>query len=55
MCDFETSTEEWLAIDNNTARVWAGCIVTIEDNPQIVCIDNNIDDFMDNLFKLGNF
>ena len=54
MCDFETSTEEWLAIDNNTARVWAGCIVTIEDNPQIVCIDNNIDDFMANLFKLGN-
>lgn len=54
MCDFETSTEEWLVKDNGVARVWAGCIATIEDNPKIVSIVNNIDDFMEQLIKLGN-
>ena len=53
MCDFETSTESWLALDNGTARVWAGCCCTIEEQPQIKFIVNNIDDFMSNLFKLG--
>lgn len=54
MCDFETSTEEWLLRDNGVARVWAGCIATIEDTPKVVCIVNNIDDFMKQLIKLGN-
>ena len=54
MCDFETSTEEWLPLDNGVARVWAGCICTIEETPKVVCIDNNITDFMLHLFKLGN-
>ena len=53
MCDFETSTEKWLETDNE-ARVWAGCIVTIEKEPKIICIENNIDDFMKKLYKLGN-
>ena len=53
MCDFETSTESWLALDNGTARVWAGCCCTIEEEPQIKFTVNNIDDFMNNLFKLG--
>lgn len=54
MCDFETSTEEWLTIDNGVARVWAGCIATIEETPKIVNLSNNIDDFMRALIKLGN-
>lgn len=54
MCDFETSTDEWLTFDNGIARVWASCICTIEDKPKIVNISNNIDDFMINLIKLGN-
>lgn len=54
MADFETSTEEWLLRDNGIARVWASCISTIEENPRIISIDNNIDIFMDNLLKLGN-
>lgn len=53
MCDFETSTEEWL-IKDNVARVWAGCIATIEKEPKIITITNNIDDFMAKLIKLGN-
>ncbi len=53
MCDFETSTEEWLEHDSE-ARVWAGCIVSIEENPKIISLDNNIDAFMQALFKLGN-
>ena len=52
--DFETSTEEWLVKDNGVARVWAGCIATIEEKPKIITIVNNIDDFMKQLFKLGN-
>lgn len=54
MCDFETSTEEWLVKDNGVARVWAGCIATIEAEPKIDSIVNNIDDFMTTLIKLGN-
>lgn len=54
MCDFETSTEQWLARDNGVARVWASCIVTIDENPKLVMIDNNIDSFMQYAFKLGN-
>lgn len=54
MCDFETSTEAWLERDNGVARVWAGCIATIEAEPKVVCIKNNIDDFMAELIKLGN-
>lgn len=54
MCDFETSTEEWLIKDNGIARVWAGCICTIEDKPKVICINNNINDFMAELIKLGN-
>ena len=53
MCDFETSTEKWLEKDKE-ARVWASCIVTIEENPKVIAINNNIDDFMKNLYKLGN-
>lgn len=53
MCDFETSTEQWLEFDNQ-ARVWAGCIVTIEEQPKIISLVNNIDDFMKSLFKLGS-
>lgn len=53
MCDFETSTEEWLEFDNE-ARVWAGCIATIEEQPKVVCIVNNLDEFMQRLIKLGN-
>lgn len=53
MCDFETSTEAWLEHDNE-ARVWASCICTIEETPKIVAINNNIDDFMKELNKLGN-
>lgn len=54
MCDFETSTEDWLVKDNGVARVWAGCIVTIEPTPKIITVTNNIDDFMIQLIKLGN-
>lgn len=54
MCDFETSTEEWLVKDNGVARVWAGCIATIDAEPKVVTIVNNIDDFMASLIKLGN-
>lgn len=54
MCDFETSTEEWLVKDNGVARVWAGCIATIEQEPKVITITNNIDDFMAKLIKLGN-
>lgn len=54
MCDFETSTEEWLVKDNGVARVWAGCIATIEKEPKVITITNNIDDFMAKLIKLGN-
>ena len=54
MCDFETSTEEWLIKDNGVARVWAGCIASIEKEPKIICIKNNIDEFMKELIKLGN-
>ena len=54
MCDFETSTEEWLTKDNGIARVWAGCIATIEENPKVVTIVNSIDKFMTALIKLGN-
>lgn len=54
MCDFETSTEEWLIKDNGVARVWAGCIASIEKEPKIICIKNNIDEFMKDLIKLGN-
>lgn len=54
MCDFETSTEEWLMFDNGVARVWASCIATIEETPKVVAINNNINDFMENLIKLGN-
>lgn len=54
MLDFETSTDAWLARDNGVARVWAGCIASIEDNPKIIAIENNIDDFMKKLIKLGN-
>lgn len=54
MCDFETSTEEWLIKDNGVARVWAGCIATIEKVPKVITITNNIDDFMAKLIKLGN-
>lgn len=53
MCDFETSTEEWLEFDNE-ARVWASCIASIEENPKIIAINNNIDDFMNSMIKLGN-
>lgn len=53
MCDFETSTEEWLEFDNE-ARVWASCIASIEENPKIIAINNNIDDFMKSMIKLGN-
>ena len=54
MCDFETSTEEWLVKDNGVARVWAGCLATIEKEPKVITITNNIDDFMAKLIKLGN-
>lgn len=54
MADFETSTEEWLVKDNGVARVWAGCIATIEKEPEVITITNNIDDFMAKLIKLGN-
>lgn len=54
MCDFETSTEEWLVKDNGVARVWAGCLATIEKEPKVIAITNNIDDFMAKLIKLGN-
>ena len=54
MCDFETSTEEWLVKDNGVARVWAGCLATIEKEPKVLAITNNIDDFMARLIKLGN-
>ena len=54
MCDFETSTEEWLIKDNGVARVWAGCLATIEKEPKVIAITNNIDDFMARLIKLGN-
>lgn len=54
MCDFETSTEAWLERDNGQVRVWAGCIVTIEDNPKVISLVNNIDEFMNCLVKLGN-
>ena len=54
MCDFETSTSKWLLEDNGTARVWAGCIVTIAEEPKIIAIDNNIDAFMRHLIELGN-
>lgn len=53
MCDFETSTEAWLEHDDE-ARVWASCICTIEETPKIVAINNNLDDFMKELVKLGN-
>lgn len=53
MCDFETSTEEWLEFDSE-ARVWAGCIATIEEHPKIVTIVNSLDEFMERLIKLGN-
>ena len=53
MCDFETSTEMWLDIDEE-ARVWASCICTIEEEPKVLFIDNSIDDFMKNLESLGN-
>lgn len=52
--DFETSTEEWLIKDNGVARVWAGCMATIEEKPKVLTITNNLDDFMEKLFKLGN-
>ena len=54
MADFETSTEEWLVKDNGVARVWAGCLATIEKEPKVIAITNNIDDFMAKLIKLGN-
>ena len=53
MCDFETSTENWLQYDDK-ARVWAGCITSIEKDPKVICLVNNIDDFMETLFSLGN-
>ena len=54
MCDFETSTEAWLERDNGEARVWAACICTIEEEPKVISLTNNIDDFMVELEKLGN-
>lgn len=54
MCDFETSTEEWLVRDNGVARVWASCITSIEEQPQVISIDTNIDKFMESTIKLGN-
>lgn len=54
MCDFETSTEEWLQNDNGKARVWAACCVSIELDPKVKFLNNNISDFMINLIKLGN-
>lgn len=53
MFDFETSTEAWLSKDDK-ARVWAGCITTIEEDPKVLHIDNSLDDFMSHLIKLGN-
>ena len=53
MCDFETSTEKWLEHDKK-ARVWAGCIVTIEKEPKTVILTNSLDKFMEKLFALGN-
>ena len=54
MCDFETSTEAWLERDNGVARVWAACICTIEEEPKVISLTNNIDDFMIALEGLGN-
>lgn len=53
MCDFETSTEAWLKYEDK-ARVWASCIATIEEEPKIIAINKNIDDFMQEIIKLGN-
>lgn len=53
VCDFETSTNKWLNIDSK-ARVWASCIASIEEIPKIIAINNNINDFMVELKKLGN-
>lgn len=53
MCDFETSTEAWLEFDDE-ARVWASCICTIEAEPKIIAMTNNLDDFMNALVKCGN-
>ena len=53
MCDFETSTENWLNYED-TARVWCACIASIEATPKIISINLNIEDFMKSLFKLGN-
>ena len=50
MADFETSTEEWLVKDNGVARVWAGCLATIEKEPKVIAITNNIDDLLNGVY-----
>lgn len=45
VADFETTTEETYLKDGET-RVWAACVVTVEENPKVVHLSNNIEDFM---------
>ena len=53
VCDFETTSgEEWLNKDG-CVRVWAYACSTIEENPKITQLGNNINDFMKWLLR-GN-
>ena len=53
VCDFETTSgEAWLQKDGYV-RVWAYACCTIEDNPKVTQLGNNIHDFMKWLLK-GN-
>lgn len=45
MGDFETTTKPTYQIEGRT-RVWASCLVTIEEEPECVHLSNNLDDFM---------
>lgn len=45
MADFETTTEPSYKL-HGEVWVWASCLVTVDENPEVIHLSNNIDEFM---------